>query len=67
MRISFELRAGTCRSLTLQQAWTALGEDDFYLEVVEEIDAEKLLYAFDRTMKKRLEHWCAERLVERLP
>ncbi|WP_420239862.1 GIY-YIG nuclease family protein [Telmatobacter bradus] len=66
-RITFEMRAGSCRSWTLQQAWTALGEDDFRLEVVEEIDAEKLLFAFDRTMKERLEYWCAERSAERLP
>ena len=66
-RITFELRVGSCRNLTLQQAWTALGEDDFRLEVVEEIDAEKLLFTFDRTMKERLEYWCSARSAQRLP
>lgn len=29
------------------------------LEVVEQLDEEKLAYARDRLLKERLEHWCA--------
>lgn len=55
----FTLRLGSSPHRTLQEAWRTHGAEQFVLEVVEQLDEEKLAYARDRLLKERLEHWCA--------
>jgi len=65
-RLTFELRSGSCRYTTLQEAWKLNGADNLVFEVVEEIDAEELLFALERVMKERLEYWCGVHSAHRL-
>lgn len=65
-RLVFELRSRSCRCQSLQDAWNLHGPDEFAFEVVEELDAEKLSFSLDRTMKERLEYWCVVLAAHRL-
>ena len=57
-RLSFTLRQGDDSRLSLQAAWRDHGADSFTFEVVEEVDAEDLIYGRDRALRERLDHWC---------
>jgi hypothetical protein len=65
-RITFELRSRNCRCRSLQNAWDLHGPEEFAFEVLEELDAEKLLFSLDRAMRERLEYWCVALVAERI-
>jgi hypothetical protein len=56
-RLSFTLRQGGGRPATLQEAWRSHGSESFTFDIVERVDAEKLTYGGDRTLRDRVEHW----------
>ena len=57
-RLSFTLRQGDARpSPSLQAAWREHGPGAFAFEVVERLDADKLSYGSERTLRDRVDHW----------
>ena len=58
-RLSFALRQGAGRPLSLQRAWAEHGAESFAFEIVERFDAEDPAYDSARTLRDRLNHWRA--------
>lgn len=56
-RLSFALRQGNQRPFSLQAAWRDHGAEAFIFDVVERVDAEKLVYGRERTLGDRVTHW----------
>jgi hypothetical protein len=59
-RIWFTLRMGDHRNAELQRAWSAHGEHDFALDVLERIEDEELAYVRDTLLKERVQRWRAQ-------
>ena len=56
-RRSFSLRQAADPNRALQAAWNAYGAEGLTFAVLEELDAETLSFARNRTFKERAEHW----------
>jgi hypothetical protein len=56
-RLSFALRQGDDHPSSLQTAWREHGAGSFAFDVVERVDAEKLVYGGHRTLRDRVNHW----------
>jgi hypothetical protein len=57
-RVSFALRQGGQKPVSLQSAWNAHGPDNFAFEPVEALTDEQLIFGRDRMLKERRTHWC---------
>jgi hypothetical protein len=56
-RLSFTLRQGGGPRPSLQADWRAHGPESFGFEILEQVDAEKLVYGRDRVLRERVDYW----------
>ena len=59
-RHRFELKIGSHRCPSLQQAWREFGEANFSFDRIESLGEETPEISWDRVLKERQKHWAAK-------
>ena len=59
-RLSFMLRLGSHRTVSLQKAWQDHGVENFQFEVLERVSDDEPIHDLRDHLKRRLAHWQQE-------